>query len=332
VLIKDPKPTHVEKNYTQLVKVKEIGEEIDDENFFAKPMDITTDDEGNFYVYDMLLMKILKFDKNYNLVKTFLEQGQGPGEILKKEGGKRKMYFSKDGHLYVRAPHNKKIIAFDKNGNHVKDIRIPLMDTIQFPPVVDPEGNYYTLSRMTNGIDVYDKNFKMKVTLLGKKQYDRFIVHKAKDDKKNRDFEPFPNTYNTGYDFVEGNRFIVYLANSSTVYLFKENKLVDHFDIWPEKALEGLRKHIERLKKRLKGENFGAYLSSSFFVDKDDEAFFYLDCRSHGEKKGILYKFDLSGKLITVYYTDSDVTFMAKRDNLFYGLFKGQVFIYKINR
>jgi hypothetical protein len=333
VLIKDIKPTHVEKDeqYVRLELVKEIEEEINEEYFFAKPMAITVDDEQNFYVYDMILMKAFQFDKDYDLIRVFLDKGQGPAEILLKRSGIRKLYFSSDGHLYINAPGNKKIIAFSKDIKHVRDIKFPLLNRAIFQPVVDKNGNIYMVSETQSGVDVLDSNLKLKYTLLDKKEYGRYILYRP-------DFHPKDDALwestsdNTIYDVLSDNRVIVFLANSSMVYLFRGNRLLKKFHIWPEMALKRYRKTIDKLTKRLKDRKFLAYMFNDFFVDKDDEATFYLRGGKHGDKKGILYQFDLEGKLKHVYYTTSSVKFLAKRNNLFYGLWRGSVYIYRVAR
>jgi hypothetical protein len=331
-LIEDPKPTHVEKKFVEMEQVKVIDEEIDDENFFGKPVDIATGDDGSFYVYDLLLMKILKFGKNFKLQKTFLEKGQGPGEIQRKESGRRKMYFSSDGNLYVRAPFNKRISVFDKDGKLLRDIPIPFDDISRFPPVVDSDGNLYMLSVNSNSLNVFDKHMKLKYTLLSKNNYERFVVHKPEGKMGVTDETwLWPNPENTNYDIIGNNRLIVYLSYSSRAFIFEGDKLVNQYDILPEKALAEYRKQVERLKKKLGDNNFYTDLFQSFFVDKDDERFFYLSSRTLDGKKGILYKFDLTGKLINVLYNrEKGINFLAKRNNMFYGLRFGQVHIYKI--
>jgi hypothetical protein len=333
-VIKDPKPTHFEKpgHYIPLLKVKEIGPDIDDENFFARPFAIAADNEGGFFVQDTRLMQLFKFDKNYNLKKVFLKHGRGPGEISKRSAGLFLLRFSLDGHLYLTAPLNQKIIAFDKNGNFVRDIRLHNINRPSFPPVIDKEGNCYTISRKNPGIDVLDKKLGFKYTLLGKSDYNRHLLHCAKADHPQMQETIIYGNSETRYDILSDGRLVVYLPNSSTVHIFKENKPVKHYDVWPQDALKNLKITFERRKKELGDENFSIYISSQFIIDKDNEKYFYISSYSYEDKKVLFYKFDLDGNLISIYFTKIPLFLLEKRNDLFYGVVKGKVCILKSSK
>lgn len=337
VLIENIKTTHIETEamYTPLEMVKEIEEEIDDDHFFAKPMAIAAAADGSFFVYDMLLTKILKFDKDYKLEKVFLNQGQGPSEIQKKTGGINKIYVTRNGLLTVAAPYNKKIVVFDGKGDFVKDIRMPYSGLVFFSPVMDEKGNIYTISEQNPGIDVLNKNGKLQYSLLSNEDYRHYLIHKPEFDKRilERGTGMESSQINTIYDVLSDNRLLIYIKNASTVYLYKGKELKSKFHIWPEKAMEGYQASLKRLVEKFKAKNFEKYMFDRFFVDKDNENYFYLNglfAERKGKKVGLIYKFDLKGKLIDLYYADRQVHFLAKRNNLFYGLFRGSVFIYKL--
>jgi len=337
VLLKDIKPTHVETEemYVPLELVKEINEEIDDENFFAKPADIEPTDTGSFFVYDFLLLKIFLFDKDFKLVKIFLKKGQGPSEVQRQAGGYDKMYFTKNGFLNLAAPYNKKLIVFDKDGLFVKDRPAPYDNLCMFSPVTDALDNLYLVSKRSSGINVFDKTGKLQYTLLNSEDYKYFINHVREIDKRYLEFGAgLESTIdNTQYDFVSGNRLLIYVANASTVYLFNGRKLEKKFHVWPKKALERHYAYIQKLEKKLNSKNFETNLFNFLFVDKDDETHFYFDglIQERGNKKvGVAYKFDLNGKLKNIYYADRPVRLLAKRNHLFYGLHKGNVYIFKI--
>jgi hypothetical protein len=339
VLLKDIKPTHIETEdtYVPLELVKEIEEEIDDEHFFVKPMTVMPADDGSFFAYDMRLLKIFKFDKDFNLVKVFLKTGQGPSEILRRTAGFNKLYFTKKGFLNVAAPYNKKIIVFNRQGNFVKDIRIPFAWVRPFSPVMDKAENIYIISGSNPGIDVLDKNGTFKYTLLNADDYNSFIIHKPEFENPilERTIEMHSDSGNTKYDVLEGNRLFIYVTHASTLYVFKEKRLEKKYHIWPEKALEKHRLSTKRLEKKLKSKNFSSSLFDSFFVDKDDEANFYLSGHNQERNKkkvGMIYQFDLDGKLVNVFYADRPVRFCAQRHNLFYGVYKESVLIYKIKK
>lgn len=339
VLLKNIKPTHIESvdKYVPLELVKVIEDEIDDENFFAKPMTVVPGDDGSFFVYDMLLLKIFKFDEDFELAKVFLNKGQGPSEIQKKTDGINKIYFTKNGFLTVAAPFNKKIIVFDRNGNYVKSIRMPFPGNIRFSPVLDAEGNIYTISGSNPGIDVLDKNAMYKYTLLNHEDYRYYINHKPDLDKNIIETgKGIESTHiNTAYDILENGRLVIYVKNSSTIHLFNGNKLHKKFNVWPKKAMGRHQASIKKLEKRLNSKNFEINLFDHFFVDKDNNTNLYLSgSYQEREKKkvGMIYNIDLNGNLICVYFADRRVRFHAKGNNYFYGLYKGNVLVYKIKK
>ena len=337
--IKNPTPTHIEKNFVELKLVKEIPADFSEEHFFARPAAITLDDEGNMYVFDGIIKKIFKFDGTFKFIKAFGQTGQGPGEILGVDMGLQKLYFSKDGNLYVSDYGNRKIIAFNKEGEHLRDIRIASPRRNGFLSVVDVKGNYYILADEDGAVEMYDRKGVKLHTFLSKRHYDRFIVYEPKPPEFRfprlaRDFWLLPNEVNTYYDVLPGGRFIIYISHSSTVYLFKNSVLVRQFDIWPERAMDVYRKLIDRTieqtnKSKKKNKSFYFSMLEPFFVDKDNEDIFYLNGRLDDAGNSMLYRFDIESSLVNVLTTWKSVRFLAKRNHLFYGLSDGNVVIFR---
>ncbi len=335
VLIKKPNPTHVEKDsmYIPLEKVAGIDEEIDDENFFARPMDLVTDDRGGFFVFDHILEKIFSFGKDLKLRKVFLNLGNGPFEIMKKEPVIQRLYFSHDGHLYVISSFNKKIMSFTREATPIKEIRLPQYHVPQFTPVVDKAGNIYTYSPRNDGIDVLDKNLKIKYTLLNNGEMDKYLIKAPPDN-------PYPpkgyalNFVTLMYDVLPDGRLLVYVARSSILYIFKEGKLQKQYKIWPERTIPNLLLRIEKFKKRFKNEYIEVNLFNSFFVDKDNESFFYLTTSAKTDEQKLIYRFTLDGRLDNIYYFPfkSIRRILAKRNQLFYGVGESDISIFKIKK
>ncbi len=335
VLIKKPNPTHVEKDsmYIPLEKVAGIDEEIDDENFFARPMDLVTDDRGGFFVFDDILEKALSFGKDLKLRKVFLTLGNGPFEIMKKEPGVQRLYFSHDGNLYVISPFNNKIMSFTREATPIKEFRLPQYHIPQFIPVVDKAGNIYTYSPSNDGIDVLDKNLKIKYSLLKKGELDKYLIKAPPYDPHS------PQKYSLDlgalvYDVLSDGRLLAYVARSSTLYIFKEEKLLKQFNIWPERAFPPFFQRIERRREKVKNKYTPVRMFISFFVDKDNESFFYLTTASIADNKKLVYRFTLDGRLDNIYYCPlkSVKRILAKRNQLFYGIGESDISIFKIKK
>jgi len=246
-VIKNPKPTHYEKKYVTLKLIKAIDSDIDDTHFFAQLASLQVDDEGGIYCYDNVLKKVYKFDKNFKLERIFGKRGQGPGEYTGNDWGLKNIYFAPDGLLYIRAPYNRHIIAFDKKGKNVKNIRLGSdIGVLSCPVVVDGKNNFNFLSFHGGAVDVYDGEMKHSCTLLEKKDYARFVFYRpVKTDGYSQVTYIEPAIFNTYHDILPGDRMIIYLANSSRVFIFKNNRLNRQFDVWPQKAVQGFKKMLK---------------------------------------------------------------------------------------
>jgi hypothetical protein len=330
-VIKNPKPTHIEKKYVSLKLVKEIRDEIDDEHFFVKPTYLVPDKDGFLYVFDAGLTRIFKLDKYLQFVKMFGRKGKGPGEMLGFFSNSPNMSLSPEGKLYVSSPGNRKIIVYSKDGKLEKDIRTPDdFRKLHYRPVLDIKGNIYVHSDKGGAVDILDSSARYLKTLLNPDAYKTFVLfpppkESIQDHTKNGPF-------NTFYDTLPDNGFIIYITQSSTVYLFKNQKLTRKFNVWPAKLLKKYKETVEKVKKEY--PDYDMNRSSipfcvSFFIDKDNEDYFYIES-SLGYRS--LYKFNLKGELISVLQSKKeDGNFVAKQNGLFYGVRRtdGRVFIYK---
>jgi hypothetical protein len=339
-LLDMPKPTHTEAGVpcAKLTVVKKILPDFDEDLFFARPWLITVSKrnlDGHFYIYyfDYKLEKIFIFNDLFKYVRQFLDGGQGPAEVFPGFPGNINFYSAPDG-LYVSAPMSIKIIQFSPTGEYIKDIKMPWNRTsgVQFPPVVDEDGNFYIYSTKNGIIDKYDKKMNLMHTYLDMKLNGRFVIYKPNYEKfyKNSPFRSdmwlLPNLTNSIYDLTSDGHLLVYLYRSSTVYLFKESKLIRQFGILIDRVLPICRKRAEvafKYQKTRKTRGIRAALMFSYcFVDKD-EPFFYLGFNDEN-RTATLYKFDLKGKLVEV-IKNVDAAIKAKRHGLYFGLAAGDM-------
>lgn len=321
IVIEKPKPTHIEKDYGQLELILEISEDIDDRHFMAKPMSLAVNERGDIYVYDAKLKAIFMFDKKGKFKKRFGRQGQGPSEFTGNDSGAKKLYYGEDGFLYVSAPFNKKIIVFDKQGQHIQDIRLPShSNRREFFPVRDKSGRFYLLSSNKGAVDVFNPKTEAVTTLLSRQDYNTFLLHEPTFNFA-RKINPalWPVADNTYYDVFPGGLFI-YLANPSRVFVFKDFKNIKQFSILPEKALIWLIEKNEREQnKNDGGMEYVNFIAENVFIDQDDTAFFYMFAYNLRN----VYKFDFKGNLIKTinWKTGKNWSFLEiKKHNRFYGI------------
>ncbi|MCP4217899.1 MAG: hypothetical protein GY765_24870, partial [bacterium] len=296
----------------------EIDPDINDEVFMAVPCSLTLDPRGNLYVYDRKLRQIFKFDKDQKFLKVFGKKGNGPGE-LGYSMNPLPMRVCHDGFLYVGRDDVARIMKFDCNENYIGDIRLPYYHfTGLIVPAIATGGTCYILTRKSNGLEARDKDMKLLYTRFSLEDYKKILIWDL--PKFDADYWEIPSCENTQYDLLPDNRLVVYMGNSSTVYIFDGAKLVRQFNIRPKYALEYYKYAVEkRLNNRREKEIVVPYLHYNFFLDKDNWKYFYLSGSMKAPKKHLLYKFDLEGKLIAVLYTDKYMEFSEKKNNQFYG-------------
>jgi hypothetical protein len=330
----NPVPTHVETNYTKLIKVTEIPLNLNEEFAQAAPTFIVGDNDGNIFAFDYRNKKIFKFDKNYRLVKTFGKQGEGTGEFGT-GAGYNEVYFSTVGHIYLSDLSNKKILAFDTDGKHVKDYPLPPRGKDQLCssvfPVITPAGDFHARSSFLCTLDAYnihDKELKKRYSLFSKDDCRRCVVIKPRNMDAN--FWDKIDVGNTFYDRVRDDRLIVYMAHASTIYIFKKDKLLREFNIWPKNALDLYRRTWQAyVKDRPEERPLVIYMFRKFFIDKDHNNRFYLEVNADLDKKAMVYRFDIEGNLETVLIPPYYCRFLYKKNNLFYARARGHIAIFK---
>ncbi|MCP4214784.1 MAG: hypothetical protein GY765_09005 [bacterium] len=347
-VIHNPKPTHVEKDFSRL-KIIKVIDDFHKDHFFAFPRSLAVDSKGNLFVYDRLLTKIFKFDKNYKFIKVFAREGRGPGDIAKgMRGGfnRKRLNISPDDRLLVSDCINRKILEYDSNGILTQEYLLGMEEITSFYPLVDGKKRLYVLTNpmRDGGVDVLNSKYEKIHTLLKSEDYLELMDY---DPKYGWMKEQLTHTSpeNTYYDLKSDNEFVIYLTNSSTLYLFEDFKLKKQFRIFPKRAMEIRKVHLEwnketerEYKKQNPGRKFHGVLYSmvfsSFFMDQDDRCYFYLQGFEDEDKKHFpVYKFDFNGKLVNVLFLkagDGFVSMMAKRHGLFFGIHAdGKVYIMK---
>lgn len=328
VIIKDPKPTCVEKVYTELKKVGEVVDTMESKAFLIAPQSVTADGEGNIYVYDSMMKKIYKYDRDLNVLFTFSGEGQGPGEIgaSRGRGGDIFLHLAKDNLLYAGDRANQKIIAFNASGKPVHEIKIYIRRLSHIVPVVDSKGNFYIHSTGDGVIDVYNREGDRVSSLIDNIELAVGLFYSLKREVMKNYYYRKPSPTNISYDMIDGDRLLVYLQSSGMFFIVKDSRVIKKLKLWPRDALKYYK---EKFKEGLERDPEFDMFTSFFFtliVDRDDKRYFYLQFgKPKGSNKNYLYKFDLDGNLIKVLFINepsknSYEVLNYKRNGLFYGV------------
>ena len=326
-IIKNPKPNIWEKKYVRLFKFKTISEDLGNGNFLFWPCSLTIDEESNIYAYDKSQAKIFKFTKGFKLIKIFGRKGIGPGEF---SGTGSHFHVTikigRDGKLYANDARGFKIIVFDLNGNHIKDFKIKrswfrLM-------LVDKNGNFYAPIMKKGLIGIFNKKMELIDTLIdNKEKYVYLFQTPSPEQLKFLYLIDFCSNF-IG-DLTLNSSLIIYLLNSSKIFIIKNRRIVRQFSVLPDKALKLAQKNIKEKKKWIP-------IFAKLFVDEDDNKFFYLVFSSRGKIKNsiYIYKLNLRGELIKVLYVplrenESFPKFQCKKNGIFYALNEGKITLYR---
>jgi len=324
-IIRDPKPTCSEKTYVTLKKIKTLAGDIGKGEFLASPCRMTVDQNGNLFVYDRAQYKIFKFDKAFNFVKSFGNDGSGPGEFKRTNRFSHgiSLNIGKDGNLYGHDMYGTKIAAYDTDGNYLHDYRVPFM--MPFKPVVDEKKNIYIPSTNQGAIDKYDPKMNCLTTLLSSDVYRSFLMFEPGFYMK--EMHTKANGYNTHFDLTQGNRLLVFIANTSTLCIFKEDKLEKKFSLWPAQSL---KRYKEDMDSREDTDKW-FFLFFNFFVDMDNEEYFYLQYGTDIKNKvSSTYQFNLKGELIKVLNAQMEdyPLFFAKKNQRFFAIRQDSIYVY----
>ena len=152
-VIENPKdPAPLDNTLSQIALTEEftIGEGGMEDEMFAEITSLDVDSRGNIYILDRMEKKVRIFDSTGKLVKTFGEQGQGPGEmnlpvtiqvisdkelVLSDALNQRLMFFSLEGEFQRELSTAAKALAltlplFDTQGNIIGQQLVTVEDKL----------------------------------------------------------------------------------------------------------------------------------------------------------------------------------------------------------
>lgn len=319
-IIENPKYTTEETNYSELIKVYELSENINDDVFLVKPLSLVVDNQGSIYVFDVRQAKIIKYSKDLKLLKAYGNRGKGPGDFGSLGQGmvSINLYIRNDNLLYAGDVYNQRIHCFDLDLKLKNEFTIKSNSLLDIIPVTWDGDNFFIYSDSVGLLDIFNVKTKSRKTLLNESELKYGLFYKV--EKPNDLYFRKAGPTNVHYDLVGDNRLIIFLSTSGALYILENDKLLKKHNIWPKKALEAYKKE---LRKAINDGGFMPYFPLAF-TDKDDKRFFYLYFgKPAGTDRTLIYKYDLAGNLKTVLYIkerfkDSYTKPMYKNNGLFY--------------
>ena len=320
--ITNPEPTHDESTVPlrKLVKVAEITSNLEDDVFLVRPWFIRADSRGNFYVFDIKVRKFFKYDKEFNLVRVFGQQGQGPGEYTA-SSIMVDIEVVNDRYLFMSDPGNRKLIQYDLDGNPVRDIPFPHNRTDFLYPLLGPDGIHLSVDRDNNRIIAVDQNGELLHQVFPRKELEVSLLLTVKPEI--RSLFAMVNPDDVRISFLPDGRLAAYLFKNSVFYLLDGEKQTRKVPVWPKELLAAYKKKIQGKDKDPKLRDAMFYLFNNWFLDGDSHQHFYLEPPGGRD----LLQFNLEGKLIGRFSKPCKVILKSKSNNRFYGVYKDRLIV-----
>ena len=320
-LITDPQPTHLAETVGTLKRVHTIPPDISDEVFLGQVGKIQADDDGNIYVYDNEQQMILKFDREYRFVRSFLHTGEGPGENHPLKSS-RDFRVGPDGYLYFADPGHRKMMVYSLEGEFVEEWRFFEFGMVY--PVPIHQGKEW-ITHTARALGFVNRETMTGLPLLTVRDITDKLLSTL----------GYLHMSVCMVDYLDSDTYAVVDPDSAQFFLFQNHQLQRRFRIIPRRWVKGVKKKAEVLK-----DESGAYYPffAEFFVDRDRPDTFYIaGTASSGKVSNPLYRFDTRGRLLSAwkYPEERDeenpvyLSYKCKRNGLIYATDYDQILIFK---
>lgn len=347
-LLENPTPTFVETekdgktlDYCGTLPDPQEGGKI----FFTRPVSFTADPEGNFYIYDAKQIKILKYNKDLQYIHSIGNRGEGPGDFKIDTYSSRVILRFVGNYLYAYNTMGKKVMLFDRDLKYIQEFRLKERD-IDNIFAADECGNFY-FRHCTSGIWVYDQTMNLKGKMLSDMSLIQFPYELPHEGE-------IKNPFNYVFllldlDVTADNTLIAHSKMTGQLFFMKDLKLIKTLCLYSQPLLDNHRKNLKELaksvertrinlkKKGIPDSGFSSIsMYVSFFLDRDDERFFFLQYFHRPRREVLLYRFNLQGNF-NCYYSiplagddDDPGLFHIKKNRTFLtSTMSGKVLIYK---
>jgi hypothetical protein len=329
-VIENPKPTFIEKKYSELKKFKEIGSGLGKEYLF-NVFSLTMDREGRIYAYDNYQGKIFKFDQNFKFIKSFGKVGMNRGEFAGTwKAHPVEIKIGGDGFLYANDSRVKKILKFSGEGKFIDEYPYDRKNSL-FTPFVDVDGTLYFPEFEGNGIIFKNQSGKAIIQIPASPDAFKYLLFKP--DSRFAEFLP-----SWEMEQNSNEKMFLYLCGSSTMIVTQKGKKIKEYRIVPQEALDNYKMKVKKTVEESK-MRYISFFSSYMCKDYDDPEAVFLQIGANEIKKYVcsLYQFNSNGQLLRTYIVKMDgpvyyPRFYFKSNNIFYSLVDGKIYLYKEER
>jgi hypothetical protein len=139
-----------------------IGNDIDENYIFIRPIKLDIDDIGNIYVFENRKCEVRIFDKKGKFLKKIGKKGQGPSEIL---SASDMVVDEKNNIIHILDRENLKILRFNQDGKLESEFKVKVDSPEQL--FVDQQG-YYLINNYFYDDNKYQKYKFYKYNFSGK--------------------------------------------------------------------------------------------------------------------------------------------------------------------
>ena len=253
--------SYQEKNLEKITwvdKIGEIGDGFCDEeyNYFGKITSICIDKiDDILYVADSELHKIFRFNIDGEFIDSFGTQGQGPGEFL----GILRISIGNNGNLYVTDEGNRRLLVFSKSGKFIEQLSISSF--LRDRPIIGSNGDIYLLSpSRLRVIDVFDKNMRLKTSILEMKYHSAFPFFSPPKTMLPAVLKPSINNVKKLIT-KDDNLIVVFNNTQKIIHLNQNHIIVKEFKI---DHPEFIKDYKHRLKASIKNRGWLNCFGSAF--------------------------------------------------------------------
>jgi hypothetical protein len=314
-----------------LVKTGEIkdGFAIGEIDYFWRISTCCCDKYDNLYVSDRGWNKIFKFDPSGQFIISFGREGQGPGEFLATpKAGTLYLSAGNDGYIYIYDSAIRRLSIFTQNGKYVKSYTYRTGSHDQ--PQINSRGDIYLITMFSeeNLIDIYDNNFKYKMSIFSAKYHFRFPVRRP--SKEARAIMHRVNGIDIRKTITKDNHLIVLSNFSLEIFHFDEkNSLVNNFKIRNKIFLEDFKNRLKKYSKKV-----GFISPFNLFLDKDESL--CLSYFNSSISRWEIYRYNINGSILDILrFPEATMPYMCTNSTgSFFAVSKdaSQINIYKIKQ